>query len=58
MATDQLMSRALEVIGDDLAASVEAIHSLTDLTGVPEAMVITEVADFLDAPRHHPPPDP
>lgn len=52
MATDDLMTRALEMLGDDGPLSVEAIHRLTDLADVPESMVITEVADLLDISPH------
>jgi DNA-binding transcriptional MerR regulator len=52
MATDDLMTRALETLGDDGPPSIEAIYRLTDLTGVPESMVIAEVADFLDVSPH------
>lgn len=52
MATDELMRRALEALGDDGAVSVEAILRLADLADVPESMVITEVADLLDISPH------
>jgi len=52
MATDDLMSRALATLGDDDPMSVEAIHRLTDLADVPEAMAITEVAELLDISPH------
>ncbi|OUD00193.1 MerR family transcriptional regulator [Streptomyces swartbergensis] len=52
MATDDLMNRALAMLGDDGPLSVEAIHRLTDLADVPESMVITEVADLLDISPH------
>ena len=51
MATDDLMSRALEMLGDD-PLSVEAIHRLTDLDHVPESMTIAEVAELLDVSPH------
>ncbi|MEV0151474.1 MULTISPECIES: MerR family transcriptional regulator [unclassified Nonomuraea] len=52
MATDDLMSRALETIGEDGPLSVEVIHRLTDLADVPDSMMITEVADLLDVSPH------
>lgn len=52
MATDDLMTRALETLGDDDALSVEAIHGLTDLAGAPQSMMITEVAGLLDISPH------
>ncbi|MEQ4720593.1 MerR family transcriptional regulator [Nonomuraea sp. B19D2] len=52
MATDDLMTRALETLGDDGPLSVEAIHRLTDLADVPESMMINEVADLLDISPH------
>ncbi|MEW9554120.1 MerR family transcriptional regulator [Nonomuraea sp. NPDC050783] len=55
MATDDLMTRALEALGDDGPLSVEAIHrlaDLTDLAGLPETMTIAEVADLLDLSPH------
>jgi DNA-binding transcriptional MerR regulator len=52
MATEDLMSRALETLGDDGPMSVEAIHRLADPAGVPESMTITEVADLLDVSPH------
>jgi len=52
MATDDLMTRALDTLGDDGPLSVEAIHRLTNLTDVPEAMMINEVADLLDVTPH------
>jgi len=52
MATDDLMIRALETLGDDGPLSVEAIHRLTDLADVPESMMITEVAELLDISPH------
>jgi DNA-binding transcriptional MerR regulator len=52
MATDDLMTRALEAIGDDGPLSVEAIHLLTDLADVPEPLMITEVAELLDVSPH------
>ncbi|MFI6900635.1 MerR family transcriptional regulator [Nonomuraea sp. NPDC050394] len=52
MATDDLMTRALEMLGDDGPPSVEAIHRLADLAGVPTSMTIVEVADLLDISPH------
>lgn len=52
MATDDLMTRALEALGDDGPLSVEAIHRLTDLADAPESMTIAEVADLLDLSPH------
>ncbi|MFI6395411.1 MerR family transcriptional regulator [Nonomuraea sp. NPDC050547] len=52
MATDDLMTRALEMIGDDGPPSVEAIHRLADLADVPTPMTIVEVADLLDISPH------
>ena len=52
MATDDLMTRALEALGDDGPLSVEAIHRLTDLADVPTSMMINEVADLLDISPH------
>ncbi|MFI7635910.1 MerR family transcriptional regulator [Nonomuraea sp. NPDC049400] len=52
MATDDLMTRALETLGDDGPLSVEAIHRLADLADVPESMMINEVADLLDISPH------
>ncbi|MFC6022720.1 MerR family DNA-binding transcriptional regulator, partial [Plantactinospora solaniradicis] len=52
MATDDLMTRALEMVGDDGPLSVEVIHRLTDLADVPEPMTIAEVADLLDITPH------
>lgn len=52
MATDDLMTRALEALGDDSPLSVEAIHRLTDPAGAPESMTIAEVADLLDLSPH------
>ncbi|MET7964113.1 MerR family transcriptional regulator [Micromonospora zamorensis] len=52
MATDDLMTRALEMVGDDGPLSVEVIHRLTDLADVHEPMTIAEVADLLDITPH------
>jgi DNA-binding transcriptional MerR regulator len=51
MATDELLTRALELIGDD-PVSVEAIHRLTDTAVAAESMTIAEVADLLDITAH------
>lgn len=52
MATDDLMTRALDNLEDDGAMSVEAIHRLIDPTDLPESMTIAEVADLLDISPH------
>ncbi|MEV6109831.1 MerR family transcriptional regulator [Streptomyces sp. NPDC051940] len=52
MATDDLMTRALDALGDDGPLSAEAIHRLTDLADVPEAMTIAEAAELLDVSAH------
>lgn len=52
MATDDLMTRALEALGDDDPLSVEAIHRLTDVVGIPESMTIAEVSELLDVSAH------
>ncbi|MER6951009.1 MerR family transcriptional regulator [Nonomuraea sp. NPDC000554] len=52
MATDDLMTRALEALGDNGPLSVEAIHRLTDPADVPESMMIAEVAALLDISPH------
>ncbi|MFI6270268.1 MerR family transcriptional regulator [Micromonospora zamorensis] len=52
MATDDLMTRALEMVGDGGPLSVEVIHRLTDLADVHEPMTIAEVADLLDITPH------
>ncbi|SCG63614.1 MerR family transcriptional regulator [Micromonospora zamorensis] len=52
MATNDLMTRALEMVGDDGPLSVEVIHRLTDLADVHESMTIAEVADLLDITPH------
>ncbi|GIG71044.1 MerR family transcriptional regulator [Phytomonospora endophytica] len=52
MATDDLMTRALDTLGDDGLPSVEAIHRLTDPAAVSEPMTIAEVADLLDTSPH------
>ena len=52
MATDDLMTRALETVGDDGPLSAEVIHRLTHLADVPEPMTIAEVADLLDITPH------
>ncbi|GHG31921.1 MULTISPECIES: MerR family transcriptional regulator [Amycolatopsis] len=51
MATDELLTRALAMLGDD-DVSVEAIHRLTDVGGMTEPMTIAEVADMLDISPH------
>jgi DNA-binding transcriptional MerR regulator len=52
MATNDLMTRALDTLGDDGAMSVEAIHRLIESTDLPESMTIAEVADLLDISPH------
>jgi DNA-binding transcriptional MerR regulator len=52
MATDDLMTRALDRLGDDGPLSVEAIHRLADPPPVSEPMVIAEVAELLDLSPH------
>ncbi|MEU4328593.1 MerR family transcriptional regulator [Nonomuraea dietziae] len=52
MATEDLMTRALDMLGDDGPLSVEAIHRLTEPADVPESMVIAEVAELLDVSPH------
>jgi DNA-binding transcriptional MerR regulator len=52
MATDDLMTRALDALGDDGSLSVEAIHRLADLTDLPETMTIAEVAGLLGISSH------
>ncbi|MBB6343703.1 DNA-binding transcriptional MerR regulator [Nonomuraea muscovyensis] len=52
MATDDLMTRALETLGGDAPLSVEAIHRITELVDVPEPMTIAEVAGLLDLSPH------
>lgn len=51
MSTDDLLTRALEAIGDD-PVSFEAIRHLTDPGPAAEAMTIAEVADLLDVSAH------
>ncbi|SEF37607.1 DNA-binding transcriptional regulator, MerR family [Amycolatopsis pretoriensis] len=51
MATDELMTRALAMLGDD-EPPVEAIHRLTDATPADGPMTIAEVADVLDVSPH------
>ncbi|MBB5918834.1 DNA-binding transcriptional MerR regulator [Nocardia transvalensis] len=53
MATDELMARALAMLGDeDDAASVEVIHRLADAGDIAAPMTIAEVADMLDVSPH------
>ncbi|PZG23556.1 MerR family transcriptional regulator [Nonomuraea aridisoli] len=52
MTTDDLMTRALETLGDDGPLSVEAIHRVTGPSDVSEPMTIAEVADLLDVSPH------
>jgi DNA-binding transcriptional MerR regulator len=54
MATDELMARALSLLGDedDPAASIEVIHRLSDASAGAASMTIAEVADMLDISPH------
>lgn len=53
MATDDLMTRALEALGDgDDLMAVEAIHRLADVSRVHGPMTIAEVSDLLDVSAH------
>ncbi|HEY1176179.1 MAG TPA: MerR family transcriptional regulator [Phytomonospora sp.] len=52
MATDDLMTRALDALGDDGTPSVEALHCLTGAAEVAEPMVIAEVAELLGTSAH------
>ncbi|MFI7664872.1 MerR family transcriptional regulator [Nocardia sp. NPDC049526] len=54
MATDELMQRALAMLGDedDVAASVEVIHRLAGVGDIEAPMSIAEVADLLDVSPH------
>ncbi|MEV4362252.1 MerR family transcriptional regulator [Nonomuraea sp. NPDC049625] len=52
MATDDLMTRALDTLGDDGPMSVEAIHSLTEVSEVPGPMTIAEVSGLLGISPH------
>ncbi|NRQ34995.1 MerR family transcriptional regulator [Nonomuraea sp. NN258] len=52
MATDDLMTRALDALGAHGRPSVEVIHRLADLAGLPETMTIAEVAELLDISPH------
>ncbi|MFG3341468.1 MerR family transcriptional regulator [Glycomyces sp. NPDC048151] len=51
MATDDLLARALEALGDD-PVSVEAIHRVTETALTADTMTIAEVADLLDVTAH------
>ncbi|MBE1496227.1 DNA-binding transcriptional MerR regulator [Amycolatopsis lexingtonensis] len=51
MATDELLTRALAMLGED-DVSVDAIHRLTDVGGMTGPMTIAEVADMLDVSPH------
>jgi DNA-binding transcriptional MerR regulator len=51
MATDELLNRALELLGDD-PLSVEAIQRVTDPGALAESMTIAEVAELLDVSAH------
>ncbi|MEU8402862.1 MerR family transcriptional regulator [Nonomuraea sp. NPDC048892] len=52
MATDELMTRALDALGDDGPLSAEAIHRLADLADLPETMTIADVAALLGISAH------
>src|SRR5687768_3448624 len=52
MATDELLTRALESLGDDDPVSVEAILRLTDPVDVPESLTIAQAADLLEVSAH------
>ena len=52
MATDELMTRVMEALGDDGPPSVEAIHRLTEAVDVHEPMPIAEVAALLGLSPH------
>ncbi|MGW3961563.1 MerR family transcriptional regulator [Amycolatopsis sp. NPDC005003] len=52
MATDELMSRALAMLGEDDESAIEAIYRLTDSTAMAAPMTIAEVADLLDISQH------
>jgi DNA-binding transcriptional MerR regulator len=52
VTTDDLMTRALETLGDDGPPSIEAILRLADTADVPESMTIAEVADLFDISPH------
>jgi len=52
MATDELMTRALAMIGEDDELSVETIHRLTDATPADGPMTIAQIADMLDVSPH------
>ncbi|MEV0585287.1 MerR family transcriptional regulator [Nonomuraea sp. NPDC050310] len=52
MATDELMSRALDTLGDDGRPSVEAIHGLAEPGELPASTTIAEVAELLGLSAH------
>jgi DNA-binding transcriptional MerR regulator len=54
VATDELMERALAMLGDwdDDIAAVEAIHRLADVGDISAPMSIADVADLLDVSPH------
>jgi DNA-binding transcriptional MerR regulator len=54
VATDELMERALAMLGDwdDDIAAVEAIHRLADVSDISAPMSIADVADLLDVSPH------
>ncbi|MFI9415121.1 MerR family transcriptional regulator [Nocardia gamkensis] len=54
MATDELMGRALAILGDedDDTASIEVIHRLSGVGDIEAPMAIADVADMLDVSPH------
>ncbi|MFF7945163.1 MerR family transcriptional regulator [Nocardia gamkensis] len=54
MATDELMERALAMLGDedDDLASIEVIHRLSNAAEIEAPMTIADVADMLDVSPH------
>ncbi|WP_328394975.1 MerR family transcriptional regulator [Nocardia sp. NBC_00416] len=54
MATDELMERALAMLGDedDDPASIEVIHRLSNAADIEAPMTIAEVAGMLDVSPH------
>ncbi|MGO4618250.1 MerR family transcriptional regulator [Nocardia sp. 2YAB30] len=54
MATDELMERALAMLGDedDDLASIEVIHRLSNAADIEAPMTIADVADMLDVSPH------
>ncbi|WP_067648968.1 MerR family transcriptional regulator [Nocardia harenae] len=54
MATDELMDRALSMLGDedDAAASIEVLHRLAEASEPAQPLSIAEVAELLDISPH------